>query len=175
MTGGKDSALARQGTVASEDRRFMGMALRLAEQAARRGEVPVGAVVVHQGVVAGRGRNRVEGGQDASLHAELSALRQAARRLGRWRLTGCTLYSTLEPCAMCAGAAVLSRIDRLVFAARDPKAGACGSVLDVAANRRLNHRIPVEAGLMACEAEKLLRDFFRARRAVGVAPSWRKA
>lgn len=148
-----------------DDQRFMGMALGLARRAAREGEVPVGAVVVHGGKVVGRGRNRVEGGHDASMHAEMAALRQAARRLGRWRLTGCTLYATLEPCTMCAGAAVLSRIDRLVFAARDPKAGACGSVLDVAADRRLNHRIPVEAGLMARESERMLRDFFRARRA----------
>jgi tRNA(adenine34) deaminase len=160
---------------AHQDERFMIQALGLARRAARLGEVPVGAVVVHRGVVVGRGRNRVEGGHDASLHAEMAALRQASRRLGRWRLTGCTLYATLEPCAMCAGAAVLSRIDRLVFAARDPKAGACGSVLDVSANRRLNHRIPVEAGLMGREAAKLLRDFFRARRTAGGGPSARPA
>lgn len=175
MTGSRGEAKTADGRLCNDDRRFMKMALRLAEQAASRGEVPVGAVVVHRGVVAGRGRNRVEHGQDASLHAEMAALRQASRRLGRWRLTGCTLYSTLEPCAMCAGAAVLFRIGRLVYAARDPKAGACGSVLDVAASRRLNHRIPVEAGLMGREAAKLLRDFFRARRAAGGGPTDRPA
>ena len=147
-----------------DDRRFMAMALHLAERAAGEGEVPVGAVVVHDGRVVGRGRNQVEGRKDASCHAEMIALRQAAKRLGRWRLTGCTLYSTLEPCAMCAGAAVLSRIDRLVFAARDPKAGACGSVLRVAVSRKLNHRIKVEGDLLKEEAATLLRDFFRFRR-----------
>jgi tRNA(adenine34) deaminase len=142
----------------------MGLALRLARQAADKGEVPVGAVVVHQGRVAGRGRNRVEAGKNSALHAEMNALRQASRKLGGWRLAGCTLYVTLEPCAMCAGAMVLARIDRLVFAAADPKAGACGSVLNVIGERRLNHLIVVERGIMSQEAGQLLKDFFRQRR-----------
>lgn len=150
--------------IPSGDERFMRLALKLAERAAREGEVPVGAVVVHGGKVAGRGRNRVERGRNASLHAEMEALKQAARRLGRWRLTGCTLYATLEPCAMCAGAAVLARIDRLVYAARDPKAGACGSVFNIARNRRLNHRIDVRRGLLEQESSELLKGFFKGKR-----------
>lgn len=142
----------------------MEIALRLAQRAGQQGEVPVGAVVVYQGKVVGRGENQVEGRRDSSCHAEIMALRQAARRLGRWRLTGCTLYATLEPCAMCAGAAVLARIDRLVYAARDPKAGACGSVLQVVANRRLNHRIAIAGGVRDAEAARLIKDFFKARR-----------
>jgi tRNA(adenine34) deaminase len=147
-----------------DDLRFMGMALGLAARASREGEVPVGAVVVHDGKVVGRGRNQVEGKKDSARHAEIAALRQAAGKLGRWRLTGCTLYSSLEPCAMCAGAAVLARIDRLVFAARDPKAGACGSVFNIARSRRLNHRIGVRRGVLEQESSELLRNFFREKR-----------
>ncbi|HTY09043.1 MAG TPA: tRNA adenosine(34) deaminase TadA [Candidatus Edwardsbacteria bacterium] len=143
----------------------MRLALRLAEKAASRDEVPVGAVVVCDGRVVGRGHNRVEAKHSALEHAEITALRQAAQKLGRWRLTGCTLYATLEPCAMCAGAMVLSRIDRLVFAADDPKAGACGSVSDIVAGKRLNHRIRAERGLLRDEAARLLKDFFRNKRA----------
>ncbi len=147
-----------------DDRRFMAMALRLAERAAREGEVPVGAVVVHEGRVVGRGRNQVERKRFSGLHAEMIAIRQAAKMMDRWRLTGCTLYSTLEPCAMCAGAAVLARIDRLVFATRDPKAGACGSVFDIVRSRRLNHRIEVRRGLLERESSALLKNFFREKR-----------
>jgi tRNA(adenine34) deaminase len=147
------------------DARQMGRALALAARAASRHEVPVGAVVVCGGRIVGRGHNRVETGRSALRHAEMIALAQAARTLGRWRLTGCTLYVTLEPCAMCAGAMVLSRIDRLVYAAADPKAGACGSVCDIPGQRRLNHRIAVEGGLLAAEAAALLKDFFRQQRA----------
>ncbi len=147
-----------------DDSRHMRRALALAARAADDGEVPVGAVVVCGGAVVGRGRNLVEARHSALAHAEMIALAQAARKLGRWRLTGCTLYVTLEPCAMCAGALVLSRIDRLVYAAADPKAGACGSVLTVAANRKLNHTAAVEGGLLAEEAAALLKDFFRQKR-----------
>ena len=139
-------------------------ALDLARGAAARGEVPVGAVAVHEGLVVGHGANAREAARDPTAHAELAALQRAARKLGRWRLTGVTLYVTLEPCAMCAGAMVLARIDRLVYAASDPKAGAAGSLMDLTSDPRLNHRFPVERGLCAGEAGELLREFFRARR-----------
>jgi tRNA(adenine34) deaminase len=142
-------------------------ALRLAREAAAAGEVPVGAVALFEGRVVGRGANGREGSRDPTAHAELLAIREAARTLGRWRLTGVTLVVTLEPCAMCAGAMVLGRIDRLVYAASDPKAGAAGSLQDLCNDPRLNHRIPVERGLRAEEAGALLRDFFRARRSNG--------
>jgi tRNA(adenine34) deaminase len=139
-------------------------ALALAAEAALAGEVPVGAVAVLEGRVVGRGRNRREEDRDPTAHAELLALRDAARTLGRWRLTGVTLVVTLEPCAMCAGALVLARVDRLVYGADDPKAGAVGSLMDLSTDPRLNHRFPVERGLLAEEAGELLRSFFRARR-----------
>ncbi|HTT71362.1 MAG TPA: tRNA adenosine(34) deaminase TadA, partial [Anaeromyxobacteraceae bacterium] len=124
-------------------------ALALARTAGARGEVPVGAVAMHGGAVVGRGANRREGDRDPTAHAELMALREAARVLGRWRLSGVTLVSTLEPCAMCAGAMVLARIDRLVYGARDPKAGAAGSLMDLTQDPRLNHRFEVVSGLEA--------------------------
>jgi tRNA(adenine34) deaminase len=139
-------------------------ALRLASEAGAAGEVPVGAVAVHDGVVVGRGRNRREEDRDPTAHAELLALQEAARTLGRWRLGGVTLVVTLEPCAMCAGAMVLARIDRLVFGATDPKAGAVGSLHDLSSDPRLNHRFPVERGLRGEECGELLRTFFRSRR-----------
>jgi len=139
-------------------------ALSLAREAALAGEVPVGAVALLDGEVVGRGRNRREEDQDPSAHAELLAVRDAARRLGRWRLTGVTVVATLEPCAMCAGALVLARVDRLVFGASDPKAGAVGSLQDLSLDPRLNHRFAVERGLLAEECGELLREFFRARR-----------
>jgi len=139
-------------------------ALRLAREAGEAGEVPVGAVALHDGQVVGRGRNAREGARDPTAHAELRAIQEAARTLGRWRLSGVTLVSTLEPCAMCAGAMVLARIDRLVFAAVDPKAGAAGSLQDLCNDARLNHRFPVEQGLRAAESCALLKDFFRERR-----------
>ena len=146
------------------DQEAMLEALALARAAAARGEVPVGAVALLDGDVVGHGMNQREGAHDPTAHAELLAIQRAARKLGRWRLTGVTLYVTLEPCAMCAGAMVLARIDRLVFAASDPKAGAAGSLLDLTQDPRLNHRFPVERGLLADEAGELLRAFFRARR-----------
>jgi tRNA(adenine34) deaminase len=139
-------------------------ALALAREAGAAGEVPVGAVALCEGRVVGRGRNRREESQDPSAHAELLALREAARTLGRWRLTGVTVVVTLEPCTMCAGALVLARVDRLVYGAADPKAGAVGSLQDLSQDPRLNHRYPVERGLRAEECGALLRDFFRARR-----------
>ena len=142
----------------------MEAALQLAGEAAARGEVPVGAVVVLDGRIVGRGANRTEARQDPTAHAELLALRDAAGRLGSWRLTGTTLYVTLEPCAMCAGACVLARIDRLVYGAHDPKAGMCGSLENLVEDPRLNHRIEVVRGVAAREAGELLREFFRGRR-----------
>jgi tRNA(adenine34) deaminase len=139
-------------------------AIRLAREAGAAGEVPVGAVAVYEGRVVGRGRNRREEDRDPTAHAELLALQEAARTLGRWRLTGVTLVATLEPCAMCAGAMVLARIDRLVYGADDPKAGAAGSLQDLSADPRLNHRFPVERGVRAADCGALLREFFRARR-----------
>lgn len=142
----------------------MRTSLLLARKAAQKDEVPVGAVIVHEGKIVGRGFNKVESKKDASLHAEMVALRQAAKKLDRWRLSGCTMYVTLEPCAMCAGAMVLARIDRLVYAASDPKAGACGSLFNISEDKRLNHRIRVDRGVMEAEASKLLKDFFKKRR-----------
>lgn len=139
-------------------------ALRLAGEAAAEGEVPVGAVALFEERIVGRGANRRESACDPTAHAELLAIQEAARTLGRWRLAGVTLVVTLEPCAMCAGAMVLARIDRLVFGASDPKAGAVGSLLDLSADARLNHRFSVERGVRAEECAEVLRTFFRERR-----------
>ena len=136
----------------------------LARRAAEAGEVPVGAVAVHEGRIVGRGANARESARDPTAHAELIAIREAARTLGRWRLAGVTLVVTLEPCAMCAGAMVLARIDRLVFGASDPKAGAVGSLMDLSKDERLNHRFPVGRGVRAEECGALLRGFFEGRR-----------
>jgi tRNA(adenine34) deaminase len=145
--------------------RWMGVALQQARAAMTHGDVPIGAVVVHDdGRVIGRGRNERELREDPTAHAEVLALREAAAALGTWRVLESTLYVTLEPCTMCAGAIVLSRIPRVVYATADPKAGAAGSVLDVLADARLNHRPEVVAGVLADEAAELLRSFFRARR-----------
>jgi len=146
------------------DEHFMRLALREAERAPAHGDVPVGAVVVREGEVAGSGHNERELRHDPTAHAELLAIREAARALGSWRLLDCVLYVTLEPCAMCAGAIVLSRLPRVIYGASDPKAGAAGSVLDVLAEPRLNHRPEVAAGLLAEESSLLLRDFFASRR-----------
>ena len=138
----------------------MRLALDLAAEAAEAGEVPVGAVVVQGDRIVGRGANRREVDGDPLAHAEILAIRQAAREVGGWRLTGCTLYVTLEPCAMCAGALVNSRVERLVFAAPDPKAGYCGSLGNLVQDPRLNHRLVVRAGVLAEESSDLLRRFF---------------
>jgi len=145
-------------------------ALALARDAAARGEVPVGAVALFEGRIVGRGANAREAARDPTAHAELLAIQAAARALGRWRLTGVTLVVTLEPCAMCAGAMVLARIDRLVIGASDPKAGAAGSLMDLSQDPRLNHRFPVERGVLDEECAELLRAFFRARRGNGDPP-----
>jgi len=142
-------------------------ALALARAAAAEGEVPIGAVALHEGAIVGRGANRRETDRDPTAHAELLAIQEAARTLGHWRLTGVTLVVTLEPCAMCAGAMVLARIDRLVYGAADPKAGAAGSVLALTRDARLNHRFAVEGGVCAEACGALLKDFFQARRENG--------
>ena len=145
--------------------RFMAEALALAAAAAARGEVPVGAVVVCDGAVVGRGGNAPIAGNDPTAHAEIAALREAAAALGNYRLPGCELYVTLEPCAMCAGAILHARLARLVFGARDPKTGACGSVIDLFAELRLNHHTAVAGGVAEEACGALLTQFFAARRA----------
>jgi tRNA(adenine34) deaminase len=145
--------------------RWMHVALDEARAAIAHDDVPIGAVVVRDdGTVLGRGRNERELRKDPTAHAEVLALREAAAAVGSWRVLDSTLYVTLEPCTMCAGAIVLSRIPRVVYATADPKAGAAGSVLDVLADQRLNHRPEVVSGVLAGEAAELLRSFFRARR-----------
>ena len=150
--------------MSDEDAGWMAMALDEAAKAGFQGEVPVGAVVVRNGELIDRSHNRTRQLADPTAHAEAQAVREAAEVLGDWRLTDCTLYVTLEPCAMCAGAIVLSRIERLVFAAADPKAGMCGSLGNIVQDERLNHRVTLESGLMAEEAGALLREFFKERR-----------
>ncbi len=142
----------------------MRLALREAEGALEHDDVPVGAVVVHEGEVIGAARNERERRGDPTAHAETLALREAARRLGSWRVLDCVLYVTLEPCAMCAGAIVLARVPRVVFGTEDTKAGAAGSVLDVLGEPRFNHRPEVAGGLLAEEGAALLRAFFAGRR-----------
>ena len=139
-------------------------ALTLAHQAAAAGEVPVGAVVVYEGKVIGRGYNQPLAGCDPTAHAEIMALRDAAQHLGNYRLPGCNLYVTLEPCCMCVGAIMHARIAHVVFGAADPKTGACGSVINLFAERRLNFHTEVSGGLMADEAAQLLKAFFAQRR-----------
>jgi tRNA(adenine34) deaminase len=146
------------------DEKFMEIALGLARSAGDAGEVPVGAVVAFQGEVIGAGANARVVSADPTAHAELVALRQAAKAMGRWRLTGATLYVTLEPCPMCAGALVAARASRLVFAAPDPKSGACGSLYNLCADPRLNHELPVDRGVLEQSARALLVEWFSAKR-----------
>ena len=146
------------------DEYFMRLALREAEQALEHDDVPIGAVIVREGEVIGVGRNERELRSDPTAHAELIALREAARTLGSWRVLESVMYVTLEPCAMCAGAIVLARVPRVIYGAQDPKAGAAGSVLDVLGEPRLNHRPQVVSGLLAGESADLLRMFFAPRR-----------
>ena len=148
-----------------DDARYMTEALVLARAAKERGEVPVGAIVVSDGAVIGRGGNAPIAANDPTAHAEIAALREAARALGNYRLPGCSLYVTLEPCAMCTGAILHERISRLIFGARDPKTGACGSVIDLIGEPRLNHHATVAGGVLADECGKLLSDFFSRLRA----------
>jgi tRNA(adenine34) deaminase len=151
--------------MAQMDKEFMAIAIEEATKALAHDDVPVGAVVVHQGEVVGAAHNERERRQDPTAHAETLALQAAARQRASWRLLDCVLYVTLEPCAMCAGAIVLARVPRVVYGTADPKAGAAGSVLDVLAQPRLNHRPAVEGGVLAVECAALLTDFFAARRA----------
>ena len=144
---------------------FMQLALEQARRAWARGEVPVGAVVVRDGEVIATGYNQPIGSHDPSAHAEIVALRAAAAKLGNYRLPGCELYVTLEPCAMCSGAMMHARLARVVYAAPDPKTGACGSVLDLFGEARLNHHTDVVGGVLAHEASSMLKDFFAERRA----------
>lgn len=146
------------------DLRLMRRALLAAKEAAERGEVPVGAVVARGEEILAVAANEREATKDPTAHAELLAIRRAANTLGGWRLTGCTLYATLEPCPMCAGATHAARIDRLVYAAPDPKAGYAGTLHNTPANTRLNHTTVVERGVLETEAAELLRDFFKNRR-----------
>jgi tRNA(adenine34) deaminase len=146
------------------DEEYLRLAIDEARAAERDGEVPVGAVVVCEGAVVGRGNNRVLRDSDPTAHAEIVAMRAAGSALGNYRLEGCSLYVTLEPCAMCAGAILHARIARLAYAAADPKAGACGSVLSVMNHPQLNHKVEVVSGLMAEECGAMLTNFFRAKR-----------
>lgn len=145
----------------SDDQKWMTRALELATEAGSRGETPVGAVVVHEDVIVGEAGNHKEKSGDPLGHAEVLAIRAAAAKLGRWRLSGCTLYVTLEPCTMCAGAIVHARLDRVVYAARDPKAGAVHSLYQILADPRLNHAPEISEGVMADESSALLKEFFR--------------
>lgn len=147
-----------------DDAAFMREALDLARKAAAAGEVPVGAVVVRDGAVVGRGHNQPIAGADPTAHAEIMAMRDAGRALGNYRLAGCALYVTLEPCVMCSGAIMHARIRRVVYGARDPKTGACGSAIDLFAQPHLNHHAEVGGGMLADEAAALLQDFFTRRR-----------
>jgi tRNA(adenine34) deaminase len=149
-----------------DDSNRMRLALQQARRARRRGEIPVGAVIERGGEIIGEGHNRRETDNDPLAHAEIIAIRQAAQAVGDWRLVGCTIYVTLEPCAMCAGALVASRVERLVFGTRDPKAGFCGSLGDLVTDKRLNHRLEVTEGVLAEDCAGLLRDFFATLRSV---------
>jgi tRNA(adenine34) deaminase len=147
--------------IEDKDLEYMQLALEQARLAPARGEVPIGAVLVLDGQVLAQVHNFREVWQDPTAHAEVVAIREAATRLGTWRLTGTTLYVTVEPCSMCAGAIIQSRVSRLVFGARDPKAGACGSVFNLPDERRLNHRVEVIGGIMERESQELMQKFFK--------------
>ncbi len=151
-------------TPREDDRAFMRLALEQAAQSAAIGEVPIGALLVREDKVLARSHNHRELWQDPTAHAEMIVIREAAKALGGWRLIDTTMFVTLEPCAMCLGAIILARIPRLVFGARDPKAGACGSVLDFANDPRLNHRVEVVGGILGEESQRMLSKFFKALR-----------
>ncbi|RYL90910.1 nucleoside deaminase [Sporolactobacillus sp. THM7-4] len=145
----------------TDDERFMGLAIAEAEKAEATGEVPIGAVIVKDGEVIATGYNRREELQESTAHAECLAIQAASRKLGTWRLSGCTLYVTLEPCPMCAGAVILSRIDRLVYGTPDPKAGCAGTLMNLVTDDRFNHRAQVENGVLRDQCAHLLTHFFR--------------
>jgi len=147
-----------------DDERFMRLALEEADLAASEGEIPIGAVAVRDGEVIARAHNRRESDRDPTAHAEIIAIQAAARALNAWRLSGVTLFVTLEPCSMCAGALVLARVDRVVFATSDPKAGAAGSLMNLLQDERLNHRAALTSGVLAGESREKIQNFFRALR-----------
>lgn len=146
------------------DQRFMNEALKEAEKAFAADEVPVGCVIVHEGIIIGRGYNRTESLQDPTAHAEILAITSASENLGSWRLSGCTVYCTVEPCAMCAGALMLARVERLVFGAPDSKFGACGSIFEIVQSKKLNHRIALSTGILKNECVSLMQEFFKKKR-----------
>ncbi|MFA6187292.1 MAG: tRNA adenosine(34) deaminase TadA [Phycisphaerae bacterium] len=146
------------------DRRFMAAAINQADIAAENGDVPVGVVIVYENKIIARGYNQRHQLNDPTAHAEIIALTAAAEYIGNWRLHGCTIYVTLEPCCMCAGACVLARLDRLVFGCDDPKAGACGSLYNIVQDERLNHRLEVSKGILADDCALLLQEFFQKKR-----------
>ena len=152
----------------TDDERWMEFALREADQAYKRKEIPIGAVIVHNGRIIGRGYNQIETLQDPTAHAEMIAITAGATHLGSRRLEECTLYVTLEPCLMCAGALVLARIRRVVFGATDPKAGACGTLYNVVQDARLNHRVELAGGVMEDRCSAILKDFFTKVRSNGM-------
>ena len=154
-----------------DDTYFMGEALAEAVKAGAVGDIPVGAVAVHNGQIIARGHNQKEAGKDPTAHAEMHVIREAARVLGGWRLSGVTLYCTLEPCPMCAGAMVQARLTKLVYAVDDPKAGAAGSVVDLLRNPQFNHQVDVRTGVLRSEVTDVLDDFFTALRE-GRVPRW---
>ncbi|MDO4545293.1 MAG: tRNA adenosine(34) deaminase TadA [Bacillota bacterium] len=139
----------------------MQAALEEAEKAFDKGEIPVGAVIVKDGEIIGRGHNETETTKDPTAHAEMTAIRSAAKALGGWRLPGCRMFVTVEPCSMCAGAIVLARIEKLYIGTGDPKAGACGSVFNIPQEQKLNHFVQIETGLMQEECSRMMRDFFK--------------
>ncbi len=147
-----------------EHEKFMMAAIEEAGKAAAIGEVPIGAVIVRNGEIVGRGYNLRETQKDPTLHAEMIAIREASEKLGGWRLIGCTLYVTLEPCPMCAGAIVQSRIEQVVYGARDPKAGCAGTLMNLLEEPRFNHQVPVMEGVLAEECAQMLKNFFRGLR-----------
>ena len=147
-----------------DDQRYMKMAIEQASIAEENDDVPIGAVIVHENQIIGKAYNQREQLADPTAHAEIIALTQAAAALETWRLNGCTIYVTLEPCPMCAGALVLARLDRLVYGCDDPKAGACGSLYNIVEDERLNHRLQVTSGVLADQCSQLLQEFFQRRR-----------
>jgi len=153
-----------ESVAAGVDEGFMRQALKEAEKALSENEVPVGCVIVYKGKMIGRGHNRTESLQDPTAHAEMLAVTAAAGHLGTWRLGGSTAYCTLEPCAMCAGALVLARVDRLVFGAPDPKFGACGSIFDIVSDPRTNHRMALSRGILRDECAAIIQEFFQKKR-----------
>ena len=160
----KSLIVARETNDMNGHEKYMALALAEARKAARLGETPIGAVIVKDGNVVGRGFNRVESGKDPTLHAEMIAIKRAAAKLGAWRLIGCSMYVTVEPCSMCAGAAVLSRLDAVIAGAESDKSGACGSVRDILESDSLNHRVDYQVGVLGEECAEIVSEFFKGLR-----------